>query len=166
MHKSRIRHRQGALSRLLRFDRNRLVLKVQLQRQLDLARISGAPRPSSQNGIQRIRNLAERAIEARVSDSKRGVWIGEVWMIEGIEELSAELPLESLSHSEHLEQTEVRHLNSGSMEGARPARSERPVGWKCECRRIDEEACIGVARSITGRACERIANTVGIRGVI
>ena len=66
-------------------------------------------------------------------------------MVERVEKFSAELPLESLSHSEHLEQAEVRHLNSGSVKGAGSARSECSLGGKRECCGIEEETCRGIA---------------------
>src|SRR6185437_89081 len=106
-----------------------------------------------------------RTVGAGIGDSKARIGIREVRMIERIEEFSAELPLEALRHSEHLEKAEIRGLNSWSVECPRSAVSEGPVGGKCECCGVNEEACGRVQGRVGRRACKWIADAIGIGSV-
>ena len=89
-----------------------LELEVQLQRKLDLSRIG--------DGIE---NFAERS-QRRRSDA--GARVGEVGVIEGVEEFAAELYLPALCDQELFEQAQVDVFQARPMERARGTVTEGP----------------------------------------
>ena len=87
-------------------------------------------------------------------------------MIECVEEFSPELPGKTFGHAKHLEQAQIGSLNPRTVECARSARAECSSGRECKRRRIDKEACAGVAGRVAGSARKGIAYAIWVRSVV
>ena len=95
-------------------------LEVQLQCQLDLARITRTARVGAKDRRERARNLAEGtgSVDIRIRVSKVG-------MVEGIEKLCPDLQLPPLCELELFEQAEIGVRDSWAVEQPRGACAER-----------------------------------------
>ena len=93
-----------------------LKLEVQLQRQLDLARIARSSRIGPQNRRDRVGDLSKRTWGGNVR-----IRVCEVGVIEGIEELSSELQLPSFRELEFFEEAQVPYLDAWTVKLSRSA---------------------------------------------
>lgn len=132
----------------------------QFQSKLYFSRITRSAGTGAQDRVECVRAFTERTGEA--GERQEVVRVLEVRMVEGIEEFRPELQLHPLRYFEHFEQAKVRNLDTGPVEHARAAGTERSGCRDGKSCRIDEEpGCreLGVIRGCTRK---RIADTVRV----
>src|SRR4051794_28692652 len=88
---------------------------------------------------------AEHFSEGSKPGGRKGrIWVIEVRVVKGVEELGTKFEPPLLFDGELLEHAQINSFKTGSVEGARSAGSKRTDGGNCKGCRIEEEArCIG-----------------------
>jgi hypothetical protein len=138
-----------------------LNLEVELQRKLNFTRVTGTSRVRTQDWRKRAGNLSKGTRRRDVCARVR-----KVRMVEGIEELGAELELVSFCEFELLEQTQVPHLNAWAMEQTRRAIPELPWSRLSKSGWINQEAGCCIKIVIGCRTSKRVPEAIRVNGIV